>query len=88
MRAIDRLKKEGFALQRTSDIFEKVKGVDDVYSLKVPPRGKIIHRFMCGKVIAVIYILDAFPKKDQQLKKADIERSKDRLQELKKQWKT
>ena len=85
-RALDRLEKEGFDLQRTSDIFSKV--IDDIYELRVPPHGRVQHRFMCGKIFYAICILDAFLKKQQKLKQADINRSQDRLKELKKQWKT
>ena len=81
VRALDRLEKEGFALLRTDDIFSKV--ADDIYELRAP-YNKMQHRVMCGWFQSKMYLTDAFAKKDRKLKQVDIQRSQDRLKEIKK----
>jgi phage-related protein len=77
--AMDRLEKEGFNLLKTG-IFSKVD--DDLYELKIPYNG-MQHRVMCGWINSIMYAVDGFAKKDQKLKKTDINRSQERIKLIK-----
>ncbi len=81
LKNLDRLEKEGFALLRTSDIFSKVSGFDNIYALKTKFNG-MEHRILCGKFRSAIYLLSGFSKKGQKLKDSDIETASERLKDL------
>ena len=81
-RNLERLEREGFSLLRTSDIFSKITGYQDLSELKIK-FNKMEHRVICGKTKMGLYTLDGFSKKEGKLKQKDITRSLNRLEELK-----
>lgn len=78
---LDRLEMYGFGLLG-SGIFSKIVGHQDLYELKIK-FNKMEHRIMCGKAGSIIYLLDGFHKKENKLRDTDIQRSQDRLIEVK-----
>lgn len=77
---IELLEKFGFErFKKTADI-EKIKGIkENIWELKTSCRGNIIYRTLFEIHEDKIHILNIFNKKDQKIKKQEIDKAISRL---------